>query len=140
MFYSHETHAGATTAHDDGKDYSFFARLRVSKIYAFVRLLFPSFLCSRTERVWFPSCAKTSDKNEQDGFGDVSFIGWIPHDLYVSSGSKARSEKEVHEDWPVPRQPDEGVVLDFSRVGSLFGESSVSGDVEREEESFLRVQ
>lgn len=55
----------------------------------------------------------------QNGFGDVAFIGWVPLDLYRSSGAKMRSAKEVHRDWPVPRQPEEN---DEFSVVDLFGE------------------
>ncbi|GAA5822124.1 hypothetical protein JCM11251_004865 [Rhodosporidiobolus azoricus] len=61
----------------NGPHSAFYARLRINKVYDF------------------------------GGFGDVSWIGWIPMDLYRSSGSKMRSEKEVHKHWPVPRQPEE---------------------------------
>ncbi|GAA5854651.1 hypothetical protein JCM8547_004924 [Rhodosporidiobolus lusitaniae] len=61
----------------NGPHSAFYARLRINQVYAF------------------------------DGFGDVAFIGWVPLDLYRSSGAKMRSEKEVHQHWPVPRQPEE---------------------------------
>ncbi|GAA6042552.1 hypothetical protein JCM8097_004663 [Rhodosporidiobolus ruineniae] len=61
----------------NGPHSAFYARLRINKVYAF------------------------------NGFGDVSFIGWVPLDLYRSSGAKMRSEDEAHKDWPVPRQPEE---------------------------------
>lgn len=55
----------------------------------------------------------------QDGFGDVAFIGWVPLDLYRSSGSKQRSEKEVHKHWPVPGQPEE----ELTSANTLFREA-----------------
>ncbi|GAA5929789.1 hypothetical protein JCM10213_002785 [Rhodosporidiobolus nylandii] len=65
----------------NGPHSAFWARLRINKVYDF------------------------------GGFGDVAFIGWIPLELYRDSGSKMRSEKEVHEHWPIPRQPEEGLSL-----------------------------
>lgn len=43
----------------------------------------------------------------QNGFGDVAYIGWVPLDLYRTSGALMRSEKEVHRHWPVPQQPEQ---------------------------------
>ncbi|GAA5893010.1 uncharacterized protein JCM6883_007538 [Sporobolomyces salmoneus] len=66
-----------------GPHSAFYARFRVNTIYAF------------------------------DGFGDVSYIGWIPLDLYRESGKKMRSEKEAHKHWPVPRQPEQDDFIDW---------------------------
>lgn len=84
----------------------------------------------------------------QNGFGDVAFIGWVPLDLYRSSGAKMRSEKEVHRDWPVPRQPEEN---DGLGVVDLFGEHGgdhgvframpvAQSDVEEKRSERFRVQ
>lgn len=59
-----------------GPHSSFYARLRVSNIYAF------------------------------GGFGDVAYIGWIPTPLYVASGEKMRLKDEVLKHWPEPVQPE----------------------------------
>ncbi|BGO90702.1 hypothetical protein JCM10020v2_002345 [Rhodotorula toruloides] len=81
-----------------GPHAAFYARFRVNKVYAF------------------------------NGFGDVAFIGWVPLDLYRSSGAKMRSAKEVHRDWPVPRQPEEN---DEFGVVDLFGEQGGDHGVAR---------
>ncbi|GAA6004727.1 hypothetical protein JCM11491_002208 [Sporobolomyces phaffii] len=65
-----------------GPHSAFYARFRVNTVYAF------------------------------DGFGDVSYIGWIPLDLYRASGEKMRSEKQAHKHWPVPRQPEQDELVE----------------------------
>lgn len=34
------------------------------------------------------------------------YIGWIPLELYESSGAAMRTRKAVHHHWPVPNQPE----------------------------------
>ncbi|GAA6005492.1 uncharacterized protein JCM10292_007366 [Rhodotorula paludigena] len=81
-----------------GPHAAFWARLRIEKVYAF------------------------------DGFGDVAYIGWVPLDLYRASGAKMRSEKAVHADWPVPRQPGDSGLLGSAALAGYAGEEvSVEG-------------
>ncbi|GAA6046381.1 hypothetical protein JCM3770_004892 [Rhodotorula araucariae] len=88
----------------DGPHANFFARLRVHKVYAF------------------------------NGFGDVAYIGWVPLELYRASGAKMRSEKDVHRDWPVPRQPEEPGHV------ALFGEQITSDEMRDEGKERFRIQ
>lgn len=73
---------------------AFFARLRITKVFAF------------------------------DGFGNVAYIGWVPLDLYKSSGKSMRSKKQVHRKWPIPIQPEEGLAIEqlFAEGGEEIAE------------------
>lgn len=43
------------------------------------------------------------------GFGNVSYIGWIPLELFRSSQQYMRSRKEVEQTWPDPFKGLEGL-------------------------------
>ncbi|KAJ7143564.1 hypothetical protein C8R43DRAFT_1014557 [Mycena crocata] len=73
----------------NGPHSAFYARFRVEKVYAF------------------------------DGFGDVSYIGWIDIEDYRAAGNKTRSRKEVERNWREPVQPEP----EYAEY--LFAESSI---------------
>ncbi|KAJ7143569.1 pyridoxamine 5'-phosphate oxidase-domain-containing protein [Mycena crocata] len=80
----------------NGPHSAFYARFRVEKVYAF------------------------------DGFGDVSYIGWIDLADYRAAGNKTRSRKEVERNWREPVQP-EPEFADY-----LFAESSIEEEGPRQ--------
>lgn len=74
--------------------YSFFARLRITSVYYF------------------------------GGFGNVSYLGWIPLDLFHASYALRRSKEEVLRNWldparGLPREGEDGAVL----MEQVFAES-----------------
>ncbi|KAM0788774.1 hypothetical protein ACM66B_002864 [Microbotryomycetes sp. NB124-2] len=75
---------------------SFWAKFTVNKVYAF------------------------------GGFGDVAFIGWVPLDEYRRAGKRMRSHQECLRNWPVPQQPEDGLVS-FADASETQSSSPASG-------------
>lgn len=97
----------------NGPHSAFYARLRISKVFAFVR----------PESDHGREALATADhlsRRFQDGFGDVAYIGWLPLELYKAAGGLMRSEKECHRSWPEPIQPEPELAVG----NELFAESS----------------
>lgn len=127
-----------------GPHAAFYARFRVHKVYAFVSLL-PTYLAiSRsTSIVETDSLASTApSRARQNGFGDVAYIGWIPLDLYRSSGAKMRSAKEIHRHWPVPEQPeqDELIALETDEAEQVMRILPYEEEVEPRRKDRFRIQ